>query len=306
MKIETCPVCKETSAQTLYGGISVDQNEYDLVECNNCSHYYTKFHNEIDIESYYNDKDYSVRDTRRSIFFRIQKLEYQRVVKKIRKFTSGHRLLDFGSGKGIFLSLARSEFTNVAGIETSGPRAEYAKSVFGLNVSTDFYTEGRVDNEEFDVITMFHVLEHIPEAKKLLQNLYSQNLSKSGVAVIEVPNFSSWQARWAKRHWLHIDIPRHISHFTDLNLEKLVNELDYKIVARQTFSWHLGIVGMTQSLMNLLGYRGFLIGDLKSKKNKAALLAVPLILPVAFVAELISTLFNRGGVIRYYLKRNKH
>ncbi|RYG46104.1 MAG: class I SAM-dependent methyltransferase [Chitinophagaceae bacterium] len=225
------------------------------------------------------------------------------MLKSVGRLSGEKRLLDFGSGKGVFLSFARDAGYSVVGVETSGPRAKYAKEIFGLEVNSDFYTRGKIFETSFPVVTMFHVLEHIPDAKSLLGNLLSENLEANGVAVIEVPNFSSWQAKWARERWLHIDLPRHVSHFTEDALTHLTDSIGYKIVKKETFSLHLGIIGMTQTVMSWFGYKGFLIGDLKEKKSKGLLAAIAVCFPFAFLLEWFSGLAGRGGVLRFYLKR---
>jgi 2-polyprenyl-3-methyl-5-hydroxy-6-metoxy-1,4-benzoquinol methylase len=305
MKVENCPVCYSRETKEKYPPENVDGKTLQIVECRECRHYFTLFFSDIDVNKYYDDKDYRIRDNRETIFHKIQEVEYGNVLKSVRKLTSGKEVLDFGSGKGIFLSVAKKEGYQVAGVETSGPRADYARRIFGLEINSDFFSQGCIFGRRFPVITMFHVLEHIPDTRMLLKHLYADNLTADGVAVLEVPNFGSWQSMWSGSRWMHIDVPRHVSHFTEDTLRSLIKECGMEIVRKETFSLHLGIIGMTHTVMSFFGYRGFLLGELKTKRTPLLVLSTILASPVGLVLEWLSSLAGKGGVLRYYLKQSK-
>ncbi|HVW15538.1 MAG TPA: class I SAM-dependent methyltransferase [Mucilaginibacter sp.] len=305
MRIESCTVCgnhESTTVSTKYEKLEVDRLKYELRKCSNCSHIFTFFYADVELNKYYDEGDYTVRDTRKSIYYKIQALDNNKILNTLDRLSPGKELLDFGCGKGTFLSFAIRKGFVVAGVETSKPRADYAANTFNIAVNRDFYSKGQIFNRKFSIITIFHVLEHLENVKDLFKNLVNDNLKPDGIVVIEVPNFGSWQSRWAGKRWLHLDIPRHVNHFTADSLEKFVNDCGLKTIKKGTFSWYMGIIGMAQSLMSLLGYKGFLIGDLKFKKNKRLLLALGTVLPFAFALECLSCLFNSGGVLSYYLK----
>lgn len=300
----TCPICidKQTEPHPIIFSVKVDSTKiYQIRRCQNCHHIYTYFDHEIDIASYYDEKDYTVKDTKETIFFKIQQLEYNLVIDKIKKSSpSPASLLDFGSGKGLFLQFAKEKGYNVKGIESSVPRANYAKTHFGLAINTNYYVEGNVFGEKFDVLTMFHVLEHIYLSENLLTNLVQANLKDKGTLVVEVPNFNSWQSKWAGNKWLHLDVPRHISHFTPDRLKKVISKSGCQVKSASYFSLHLGVIGMVQTIFSWFGYKGFLIADLKSKKTAGLLISLLIVLPFATILEFLGSAFNKGGVIRYY------
>ncbi|WP_316832408.1 class I SAM-dependent methyltransferase [Pedobacter aquatilis] len=279
--------------------------EYQIKQCHNCGHAFTWFDHEIDIQSYYDDKDYAVQDTKKTIFYKIQELEYNQVLNKIKKYKPiPSTILDFGSGKGLFLQFAKQQGFSVKGVESSVPRANYARTQFGLDINTDYYKSGSVFNTKFDTLTMFHVLEHIHLSENFLGNLISDNLKDGGLLIIEVPNFDSWQSKWAGNKWLHLDVPRHISHFTPPILKTLIEGYDCTIKSSSYFSLHLGIIGMVQTIFTWFGYKGFLIADLKRKKTIPLMLGLLFALPLAIFLELIAAAFNKGGIIRYYALKN--
>ncbi|MBD3747876.1 MAG: class I SAM-dependent methyltransferase [Sphingobacteriales bacterium] len=301
-----CPICQTSpkSNSSLFK-IKKESIDYRIIKCENCGHIYTFFDKEIAIQVYYDEKDYQVKDTKKSIFYQIQEYEYRQVLQKIKhlKPNKGLTLLDFGSGKGLFLNFARQFGFEVKGVETSLPRAHYAQEVFGLDINTDIYEKGKIFNQRFDIITLFHVLEHLPSPETLLHHLTFDNLNNTGLLVLEVPNVNSWQSKWAGKHWLHLDIPRHLNHFSKKQLHNILLKNDFQILKMESFSWHLGVIGMMQSIWNWFGYRGFLIGDLKQKKSLALLLKIVITLPFAMILEILAAFFNHGGVIRLYAQK---
>lgn len=305
----TCPLCpdNETSSSPVIFDIKKDAARYRIKRCPNCRHIYTWFDHEVAISSYYDEGDYTVQDTRNSIFHKIQELEYGLVLKKIRKLKpKASNILDFGCGKGIFLQLAKEKGFEVKGIESSLPRANYAITHFNLDINTSYYTSGSVFNRKFDVFTMFHVLEHIQLPENLLHNLINDNLKDDGIFVVEVPNFNSWQSKWSGNKWLHLDVPRHISHFTPEVLQQLMAKNNCHVLTTSYFSFHLGIVGMVQTIFSWFGYKGFLIAALKRKKTPLLLLSLFLVLPFAFILEVLAAATKNGGVMRLYaIKQSK-
>jgi len=147
---------------------------------------------------------------------------------------------------------------------------------------------------------MFHVLEHLQDPSELLNNLVMSNLKPGGLLIAEVPNFGGWQSKWAGNRWLHLDVPRHLSHFTDESLERIINKAGCKVIKKEYYSIHLGIVGMVQSIFTWFGYKGFLIADLKENKNWVLPAKVLITLPLAILLESLAVIFKKGGIIRFY------
>ncbi len=309
MKQTECPICHEQTNVLHHILFTIgDHSDYQIRKCANCRNVYTFFDTEINIAEYYDDKDYIVRDTQKTIFFRLQKFEYRKVIHKIQKLISkqNQSLLDFGSGKGLFLHFAKEEGFEVKGVETSLPRANYAKEKFELTINTDNYFKGKIFDDAFIVITCFHVLEHLTDPNNLLKNLVADNLKNEGLLLIEVPNFKSWQSKWAGKDWLHLDVPRHLSHFSRNQLKKIIEHAGCKIIKQEFFSWHLGIIGMIQTLFSFFGYRKSLIIDLKEKKSFQLIFCIILIFPIAILLESIAAFNKRGGIIRFYAVKRKN
>ncbi len=291
-----CPVCKSlpTSHTT----------HFELVLCQNCSVTWLYLKEDIDTDALYEDEVYQVVDNRKSIFERIIFSEAKTVLKTVKKLITARTpfVLDFGSGKGLFLEQVRLMGWTPYGVETSKPRAAFAEKFYGVPISTQIYNSGKIAGGSFDVISLFHVLEHLPEPLVLLDNLIKDNLAKEGIVVIEVPNFKSWQATIAGNDWMHLDLPRHLSHWNEKSLTQKLGEIGLKKVKSQYFSIHLGVLGMLRSIMGLTGYKGNIIYDLKNRRKPAILFQISVILPLAFILESLSVPFKRSGIIRLYFK----
>ncbi len=299
-----CPLCFSGKFSLVY-----DQKKTafpGIARCSTCSHVFTIPVNPAGISSSYTEGAYQLIENRRSLWDKILTWEYSRIVQKINSFKKNRSwLLDFGSGKGKFASLAQCSGWNVKCVETAEKRAEYAKVVYGLDVNTDSYSTGRIFDNLFDVLTLLHVLEHLQSPTSLLHELIGNNLKENALIVIEVPNINSWQARIAGRYWMHWDLPRHLSHFSTARLEQFTATLGLTTLSTSHFSFHLGVLGMTDSILKKLGYRSNIIYELKTRRNKLILLAIIFLLPLSFLAETIASLAGKGGIVRKYLTRKK-
>ncbi len=299
-----CPICHSHDYKTYYEK-AFNYQYANIVRCEKCGHIYSLLTEEVNTDELYNDKVYRVVENRDSIFDRILDWEYTRVINKIKIFRPAKgSLLDFGCGKGKFGWLAVKNNWQVKCVETSISRSEYAKKVYHLDVSTEFYNKGRIFENRFDVITLFHVLEHLPQPMDLTRALTRDNLDNYGLLVIEVPNIESWQSTIAKEKWIHLDVPRHISHFTEKRLLQMMKDIGFTPVKTSFFSFHLGVLGMLDSLFKLCGYKKNIIFELKNRKTIGLLLKIFFVLPFALLLESIAAWSGKGGIIRTYLKYN--
>lgn len=183
------------------------------------------------LNKYYQSEDYiSHTDSKRSLFEKIYHWVKQYTLsQKERLITScvskKGNLLDIGAGTGDFLSYAKSKNWQVVGIEPSQKAKELAQK---KGVSFVENTEELSDNS-FDVITMWHVLEHVEDLDKQLSEL--KRISKpDGIIVIAVPNFKSYDAKFYKEHWAAYDVPRHLWHFSKTAIIKLFLEKEIQLL----------------------------------------------------------------------------
>lgn len=298
--ITQCPICSSGEFSVKHQSVPQFPTA-SIVKCKQCNHLYTYSDKDVSTENLYNDEVYKVVENRDSIFDKILNFEYSGVVDQISWLEKNKgTLLDFGCGKGKFGSLAQQSGWKVKCVETAPDRAAYAREVYKLDVSTEFYSSGKIFNIDFDVLTLFHVLEHLPAPEQLLRQLVKDNVRKNGLVLIEVPNIESLQSSIAGNRWIHLDVPRHINHFTQSRLEELLRSMGLNPVKQKTFSVHLGILGMLDSLLKKFGYRKNIIYELKNRKNPLLLIGIGLMLPFAIILESIASLTAKGGIIRFY------
>ena len=175
---------------------------------------------------YYESENYiSHTDGKKSLFEKIYQIAKQynlnQKLKLIQKSTAGKTILDYGCGAGDFLQHMQNNGYDVTGMEPNEKANKISKSKIGDNNMVN--VELKDINRKFDVITMWHVLEHIPNLNEILEQL-KQHLNPGGTLIIAVPNHLSYDANYYGKLWAAYDVPRHLWHFNPESLQLLVNK----------------------------------------------------------------------------------
>jgi 2-polyprenyl-3-methyl-5-hydroxy-6-metoxy-1,4-benzoquinol methylase len=181
------------------------------------------------LPSYYESVDYiSHTDGSRTVFEKmyqfVKGIALKNKLKLINSQSQKGRILDIGAGVGDFLSVAKNDGWETIGIEPS----EKAKAIAikkGVSFVNDF---SQLENNSFDVITMWHVLEHVPDLENQIATL-KRLIKPDGTILIAVPNFKSYDANYYKEFWAAFDIPIHLWHFSKTAIEKLFSKEDLKL-----------------------------------------------------------------------------
>jgi 2-polyprenyl-3-methyl-5-hydroxy-6-metoxy-1,4-benzoquinol methylase len=180
---------------------------------------------------YYESDDYiSHTDGKRTLFEKMYHLvKSYSLKKKVGIINSYHphkgSILDIGAGTGDFLATAKNSEWKAIGIEPN----ENAKNLaISKGVLFKDNTES-IENQQFDVITMWHVLEHVPDLEYQIKEL-KRLLKLNGTIIIAVPNYKSFDAQYYKEFWAAYDVPRHLWHFSKIAIEKLVSRENMKLV----------------------------------------------------------------------------
>ena len=186
------------------------------------------------LPKYYKSEDYiSHTDTKRNLFEKlyhfIRGISLKRKLKLINSFSSeDKKLLDVGCGTGDFLQIAQQNNWTVSGIEPNDDARQIAnsktnKSVYNIEKLLEFPKQG------FDVITLWHVLEHLPNLDEQVSILKSL-LKENGRLIIAVPNYKSYDAKYYKNFWAAFDVPRHLWHFSQESISTLFSKENMKVV----------------------------------------------------------------------------
>ncbi|TLP80718.1 class I SAM-dependent methyltransferase [Maribacter sp. ACAM166] len=185
----------------------------------------------ININSYYETKTYiSHNDESKTIFEKIyqivKKYTLNKKVKLINQFINESKsLLDIGSGTGEFLVQAKKKKWKTFGIEPS-VEAKLKAEKKGIHIKEKITN---LTDEKFNVITLWHVLEHLPNINEQIA-IIEKHLEKNGTLIIAVPNFKSYDAEHYKEFWAAYDTPRHLWHFSQDSIYRLFKKHGFKVI----------------------------------------------------------------------------
>lgn len=166
-------------------------------------------------------------------------------------------ILDIGAGTGDFLSFIQSEFRSVTGIEPNQKARELAQEK-GIFLEQDLKD---VKGKLFDVITMWHVLEHVPNLEETIRDVEAL-LKPNGILIIAVPNFYSFDAAYYKNFWAAFDVPRHLCHFSKASMNKLFSDkLSLLKISPMVFdSFYVSILSEKNKSGKLNLFKAFFVG----------------------------------------------
>ena len=157
-------------------------------------------------------------------------------VQLLEQFCKGGTILDLGCAGASFLLALDPTVWKRVGVEFIGEVvAVVNEKVPDLDVHQGDIFSPSLQPASFDAITMWHVFEHLPDPRGILECVHSL-LKPGGQVVISLPNFDSLQARWFRHHWLGFDFPRHLHHFSADPLETLLVETGFQPAGRLFFS----------------------------------------------------------------------
>lgn len=185
------------------------------------------------LPEYYQSEDYiSHTDSKRNLFEKVYHLVRSMALKNklnlINSFSSEQKtLLDMGCGTGDFLETAQQNNWQVSGIEPNSDAREIANRKTNQSVY-DTAQLSKFESNTFDVITLWHVLEHVPNLEEHI-TIFKKLLKPNGTLVIAVPNYNSFDAKHYKQFWAAYDVPRHLWHFNQASISKLVSKQTFKV-----------------------------------------------------------------------------
>jgi len=180
-----------------------------------------------DLNKYYESDEYLSHSNNKknligNLYAFVQKLNLNYKYKIISKYNKNGKILDYGCGNGVFLNYIQTKNYKGKGYE---PNEDAKKSSLkmGLNLIENLNAD-----EKFDVITLWHVLEHIPNPDEILEKL-KLLLTEKGKLIIAVPNYKSFDAEYYKEYWAAYDVPRHIFHYSKDGAISFFRQNNFKI-----------------------------------------------------------------------------
>lgn len=236
MKLEyiNCNLCGKDDYIIKYHGISTTTgNKYSassstiiqdqIVECKHCGLIYVNPRPDpSEIISEYTkgtDLDYVSQEEGRIRTFK-------ECLRFLEKYAKKGRILDIGCAAGFFLSVAKEADWDTYGVEPNKWMVEYGNKKFGLHMQAGTLETIKFPEEYFDVITMWDVLEHLPNPKQTLLEV-NRILKKDGLLVVNYPNVDSLLARiFGRRWWFYLSV--HLFYFTHKTINKMLEKTGFK------------------------------------------------------------------------------
>ena len=234
--LKNCPVCGSDTFVPFLSAMDyfLSSEKFEIVKCKSCGFRFTNPRPEAaELGKYYESAEYiSHSDSRKGIFAavyqQVRKFTLGRKLAMISKFQQKGEILDIGCATGQFLNYMAEHGWNATGIEPDNKTRARAISEYGLKVFPEEQLNS-FDKATFDVITMWHVLEHVSDLNGRMKQL--KNLLKpQGTLIIAVPNCEAYDAKIYREFWAGYDLPRHLYHFSKSDMKLLTGKFGFTIV----------------------------------------------------------------------------
>lgn len=224
---------------------------------------------------YYESEDYiSHTDNKRSLFEKayhfVKNIALRNKLNLINaEQTQKGKLLDIGAGTGDFLLTAKNDGWETIGVEPSERAKNIAKQK-GISFVDEI---SALENNSLDVITMWHVLEHVPDLQHQIQEL-KRLLKPTGTLIVAVPNFKSFDANHYETFWAAYDVPIHFWHFSKKSIQLLFEKVDMKlekILPMKFDSFYVSLLSEKYKTGKMNYFKAFFVGlrsNLKAKSTK--------------------------------------
>lgn len=225
-----------------------------------------KYYESIDYISHHQDKG----GLKEKIYKKAQyfNLNYKRNIVAKETFREA-KVLDYGCGAGEFIKFIEEDFTTY-GYEPNPNARKFARSKTSKTQFIDSLED--IENNSLDIITLWHVFEHIENQDDILNKFYNK-LNTNGLLIIAVPNHTSYDAQYYKEHWAAYDVPRHLYHFSQKGMFNFFKNKNWKIKKVKPLlldSFYISILSEKYKKNPLFWLKGGIIGaisNFKASKN---------------------------------------
>lgn len=182
------------------------------------------------LAKYYESKEYishtdSSKNLQDKIYHWVKNFMLLQKLKWINEFREPGNILDIGAGTGDFLETAKLKNWKVSGVEPNSFAREKAVEK-GIDLKSKL---SEISSSDFDVITMWHVLEHVEDPQEYILHL-DKLLNENGILVVAVPNYKSYDAVHYKNFWAAYDVPRHLWHFSQNGIKQLFSKNGFELI----------------------------------------------------------------------------
>lgn len=238
-----CPWCESEKAQInlWLKDEFLTKEDFHICECLSCGLLYTMPRpSKEKIGAYYkSDEYYSHQENKKGfipkLYEAIKKVNLKHKLKIATNGLQVGKLLDIGCGVGDFIHIAEQQGWDCLGVEPSDDAKAIARKRIKANIINSEVLE-EIPDETFDVITMWHVLEHVDDLKWQVEQL-RRLIKPNGRIVIAVPNYKSYDGQFYKELWAAYDVPRHLSHFSKQTITKIFKTKGLELKRTEKLIW---------------------------------------------------------------------
>lgn len=233
---DCCPLCgsKRIAPYLRVRDHSISGEYFPIWRCADCTFTFTQdAPGPEEIGPYYKSENYiSHSDNKEGLvnrlYHRARTYMLERKFDLVDRLAKGKVLLDVGTGTGYFPHHMQTRGYRVTGVEIDADARAYGSEKFGLDVHPPTYLREGATPGHYDVITLWHVLEHLYTPREDLRRFH-ELLKPDGVLVIAVPNLESADAAAFGADWAAYDVPRHLWHFSPATLGKLAAQAGFEV-----------------------------------------------------------------------------
>ena len=180
-------------------------------------------------------------------------ITFEKCLKLIEKYKKKGKILDIGTAGGTFLHVAKKHGWDVYGIEPNKWMCKWGKKNYGINIKPGTLFDYKFKTNTFDVITLWDVLEHVPDPKKTLLEI-NRILKPSGLLIVNYPDAGSWIAKVMGKKWVFW-LSVHLFYFTPKTIRKILNLTNFKITKIKP---HFQTLGLGYLIFRMSAYSKFL------------------------------------------------
>ena len=240
----------------------------------------------------------------------VRLLRFYRALKVFTITPRARSILDIGSGRGFMLHYLRKfyGYQRTAGTQISRPALEFSRDVLGLEIYGEDFLARVWDKSQFDVVTMWHVLEHVIDPERYVAKIYYV-LNPDGRFIVEVPNLASWTRRLTGKYWLGLDLRYHLTFFSPASLIGMLERHGFRATLVHTFSLEYSTFLSAQSILSRITDSDQLffrwLQGLRAPLSRVVVhsLSMAALAPVCFLINLLLFLTRRGEVLCVVAKK---
>jgi len=273
---ENCPVCNNSDYKEFLKtkDFFLSQEDFSVFYCEKCGYKFTYPEPSPEIiGNYYKSAEYvSHSDTKKGVFFQLYHIVKNYTLKNkfnlVNKYAAKGNILDYGCGTGDFLKAFKDNNWNCFGVEPDAQTRQYAAEKQNLNIISPENID-ILEKKSFDVISLWHVLEHIPDLNEKIKSFKSL-LKDSGTLVIAVPNCDSYDAAYYEKYWAAYDVPRHLHHFNKKTLSLLLDKNGFEIIKIKNMlfdSYYVSMLSEKYKKTTLGFFKGSIVGLISNLKT---------------------------------------